>query len=81
MAAPRMAPLTPNSVMASGPMQQMLEATLVNAADEAPARSLIFIPDFKDVAILMNYDNPVVATGSLNLQTFFDYRARHLTIP
>ena len=45
-------------------MQQMLEATLVNAADEAPAKALILSADFKDVAILMNHDNPVVATGS-----------------
>jgi len=73
MAAPRMAPLTPNSVMANGPMQQMLEATLVNAADEAPAKALILSPDFKDAAILMNYDNPVVATGSARIQTFFAY--------
>ncbi len=76
MAAPRMAPLTPNSVMAKGPMQQMLEATLVNAADEAPAKALIFSPEFKDAAILMNYDNPVVATGSVIIQTFFAYRGR-----
>ncbi len=76
MAAPRMAPLTPNSVMAKGPMQQMLEATLVNAADEAPAKAPEFSPDFKDVAILMNYDNPVVATGSVNIQTFFAYPGR-----
>ncbi len=80
MAAPRMAPLTPNSVMAKGPMQQMLEATLVNAAEEAPAKALIFSPDFKDVAILMNYDNLVVATGSARIQTFFAYPAADFTI-
>jgi len=63
MAAPRMAPLTPNNVMASGPMQQMLDATLVSAADEAPARALKFNPEIEDVAIVQNYDNPVVAIG------------------
>ena len=75
MAAPRMAPLTPNNVMASGPMQQMLDATLVSAADEAPVRALRFNPEFEDVAILTNYDNPVVAIGSREFQTFFAYRA------
>ncbi len=75
MAAPRMAPLTPNKVMASGPTQQMLDATLVSAADEAPARALRFNPEVEDVAIVQGYDKPVVATSSLKKQTFFAYRA------
>ena len=33
-------------------MQQMLDATLVNAADEAPAKALRFNPEFEDVAIV-----------------------------
>ncbi len=65
MTAPRMAPLTPNSVMASGPMQQMLDATLVSAADEAPARALKFNAEVENVAIVLGYDKPVVATSSL----------------
>ncbi len=65
MTAPRMAPLTPNKAMASGPMQQMLDATLVSAADEAPARALRFNPEVENVAIVLGYDKPVVATSSL----------------
>ncbi len=80
MAAPRMAPLTPNRVMASGPMQQMLDATLVSAADEAPARALKLSPELEDVAIVQDSDIPVVATGSLQVETFLAYRIDHLTI-
>ena len=71
MAAARMAPLTRNNVMASGPMQQMLDATLVSAAEEAPARAPRFIPEFEGVAIMQRYDNPAVTTGSLREQTSF----------
>ena len=78
MAAPRMAPLTPNNVMASGPMQQILDATLVSAADEAPARALKFNPEFEDVVIVQNYDKPVVAIGCINKQTFFAYRVGYV---
>ncbi len=55
MAAPRMAPLTPNSVMASGPMQQMLDATLVSAADEAPTNALRLNPELEDMT-----DSPII---------------------
>ncbi len=71
MAAPRMAPLTPNNVMANGPMQQILDATLVSAADEAPVRAPRFSPKFGDAAIVQKWDNPAATAGSLETQNFW----------
>ena len=41
--------------MASGPMQQMLDATLVSAADEAPTKALRLDPELEDMA-----DSPLI---------------------
>ncbi len=82
MTAPRMAPLTPNKVIASGPMQQMLAAALVNAADEAPARALRFNPEVEDVAIVPWCDKPAAGTGSARNRLFLliDAKKRDLRV-
>ncbi|MFB3124506.1 MAG: hypothetical protein ACE1Z7_02930 [Woeseiaceae bacterium] len=41
--------------MASGPMQQMLDATLVSAADEAPTKALRLNPELEDMT-----DSPII---------------------